>query len=38
MWLPHHWRKFERTRTWGGQFLGLVDSGLPEPIIMELGE
>ena len=37
MWLPHHWRKLdELDQTWDGQFLGLLNSRLPEPIIVEL--
>ena len=38
MWLPHHWRKYERYWMWDGQFLGLLDPGLPEPFILELDE
>jgi len=38
MWLPHHWRKDERDQMWSGQFLGLLDRVLPEPIIIELCE
>jgi WD40 repeat protein len=38
MWLPHHWRKYQRFMVWDGQFLGLLDDSLPEPIILELDE
>ena len=38
MWLPHRWRGGERNQVWGGQFLGLLGSSLPEPIIVELGK
>jgi hypothetical protein len=38
MWLPHRWRKFERYWIWNGQFLGLLDPGLSEPVILELEE
>ena len=35
-WLPHRWRFDETSRTWGGQFLGLLERNLPEAIILEL--
>ena len=38
MWLPHYWRKYERLWTWDGPFAGLLDPGLPEPVILELDE
>ena len=38
MWLPHRWRIDERNRIWDGRFLGLLNGGLPEPIIIELDE
>ena len=37
IWLPHHWRSNQQERIiWGGQFLGLTHSGLPEAVILEL--
>ena len=36
VWLPHHWRKFERYWMWDEPFLVLLDPGLPEPVILEL--
>ena len=38
MWLPHRWRILGRDRIWDGRFLGLLDGGLPEPVIIELDE
>ena len=38
MWLPHYWRSYERLWTWDGRFAGLLDPGLPEPVILELDE
>ena len=38
MWLPYRWRIYERYRIWNGQFLGLLDPKLPEPVILELDE
>jgi len=38
IWLPHHWRKCELRCSQSGRFLGLLDGGLPEPIILESGE
>ena len=38
MWLPHRWRVGKELRIWDGRFLGLLDWGLPEPIIIELDE
>jgi len=38
IWLPHHWRKCRFVYSQGGRFLALLDDGLPEPIILELGE
>ena len=38
MWLPHNWRINKRLRVWDGQFLGLLDGELPEPVILELDE
>ena len=35
LWLPHHWRSVVQYRTWGGRFLGLFHSGLPEVVILE---
>ena len=37
LWLPHRWR-MEWNRTWGGQFLGLVDRGLSEVVVLEFLE
>ena len=36
LWLPHQWRSYETNRVWGGWFLGLIHSGLPEAVILEL--
>ena len=38
LWLPHHWRSEERSRTWSGQFLGLTHCELPEVVILEFFE
>ena len=38
LWLPHHWRSDETDRMWGGRFLGLSHSGLPEAVVLELLE
>ena len=38
LWLPHHWMSNEEDRTWGGRFLGLLHSGLPEAVIIEFDE
>ena len=38
MWLPHRWRIEKEHRIWNGRFLGLLDRGLPEPVILELDE
>ena len=38
MWLPQRWRIIERVRRWDGQFLGLVDWTIPDPVIIELCE
>ena len=38
MWLPHHWRFYRQDQIWNGRFLALLDSGLPEPVIIELCE
>ena len=38
MWLPHQWRMGEQCWSWDGQFLGLLNHKLPDPIIIELGE
>ena len=36
LWLPRRWRSDKKHyRKWGGRFLGLLYSGLPEPIILE---
>ena len=36
LWVPHEWRLSCGTRaTWGGRFLGLGDSSLPEVVILE---
>ena len=35
LWLPHPWRSVARYRTWGGRFLGLFHSSLPEVVILE---
>ena len=35
IWLPHSWRK---EYSWGERFLGCSVDGLPEPVILELGE
>ena len=35
IWLPHSWRK---ECSWGEQFVGCMVDGLPEPVILELGE
>ena len=36
LWLPQHWRSDDGDRIWGGPFLGLIHSGLPEAVILEL--
>jgi len=36
LWLPSQWRTKEIYRMWGGQFLGLLHSELPEAVILEL--
>ena len=36
LWLPSQWRIKEIHRMWGGQFLGLLYSELPEAVILEL--
>jgi len=38
MWLPHRWRVPKEYRVWDGRFLALFDRGLPEPVVIELGE
>ena len=39
LWLPHHWRSYERNhQVWGGQFLAILDNRLPEVVILELLE
>ena len=38
MWLPHRWRSYQRLWIWDGRFAGLLDPGLPEPVILELDE
>ena len=38
MWLPHHWRFLVDCQIWDERFLALFDSGLPEPVIIELYE
>ena len=38
LWLPHRWRSTERGRAWGGRFLGLLDGGLSEVVILEFSE
>ena len=35
LWLPHRWRSVAWYRRWGGRFLGLFHSGLPEVVILE---
>ena len=37
LWLPHQWQSNQLYRKWGGRFLALLDSGLPEAIIIDLG-
>ncbi|KAF9643298.1 YVTN repeat-like/Quino protein amine dehydrogenase [Thelephora ganbajun] len=38
LWLPPSWRLVPRNRRWSGRFLMLLDSKLPEPVILELEE
>ena len=38
VWLPHHWRSQEDSRTWSGQFLGLGHGELSEVVILEFFE
>ncbi|KAF9645847.1 hypothetical protein BDM02DRAFT_3262668 [Thelephora ganbajun] len=38
LWLPHRWRSPWWLRMWSGRFLALLDSRLPEPVILELEE
>ena len=38
LWLPQHWRRYWLEYSRSGRFLGLLDNGLPEPVILELGE
>ena len=38
LWLPHHWRSYEKYRVWNGRFLGLVYEELPEAVILEFIE
>ena len=38
IWLPHRWRKDKLQRICDGRFLGLLDSELSEPVILELDE
>ena len=35
LWLPHYWRSDEKSRTWGGRFLGLHHRELAEVVILE---
>ena len=35
LWLPPNWWPGQWDRVWGGNFLALLDSGLPEALIME---
>ncbi|KAF9644375.1 hypothetical protein BDM02DRAFT_3122013 [Thelephora ganbajun] len=37
LWLPPRWRSDERYRLWSGRFLALLDRGLPETVVLELG-
>ena len=36
LWLPPQWWPVKWDRVWGGQFLALLDSGLPEVLILDL--
>ena len=39
LWLPHQWRSTDkRYRRWSGRFLGLMQGGLPEVVILEFLE
>jgi len=38
VWLPHSWRVYEINQRWDGRFLGLMNSALPEPVILEFDE
>ena len=38
LWLPHHWRSDEMSRTWNGRFLGLVHGELLEAVILAFPE
>ena len=38
IWLPYLWRKYVRQYSQGGRFLWLLNGGLSEPVILELGE
>ena len=35
LWLPDYWRSDEKTRKWGGRFLGLGCGELPEVVVLE---
>jgi len=37
-WLPPHWRSYKEDRMWSGRFLALLDSRLPEAVILEVLE
>ena len=38
LWLPPHWQSDEEERIWGGRFLALLHSPLPEAVILEVLE
>lgn len=38
LWLPRYWISHKTSRRWGGRFLGLLHSELPEAVILELDE
>ena len=38
LWLPPHWQSSEVHRSWGGRFLALLHSELPEVVVLELLE
>ena len=38
IWLPHSWRECQLEYSLGERFVGCVVDGLPEPVILELGE
>ena len=38
LWLPHRWRSMAWQSVWSGRFLGLLQSGLSEIVILEFPE